>query len=267
MATLAELQGSYETLRKIFASDLKPRVNALAREVDAGATFTQVGAEINSIRAEFDNAYSRINELIQQAQQITPRPDEFIAQLERSLNTNQANNRAALSSIEIEARDNQSAPVTVQDDAAADSTGQTVDDAQAARADGASTQIPEVTADDVSTRATNAEQFGDTADANFLASENGDTADNNLSLPTTGNVNVGNNNQVNDDGSNTVATDTVTNSGNPVTGVANFQSPRLLYKATVVTSKFSKGRFTQDLEGVLLGITTDNGSLNGTVRF
>lgn len=266
MATLSELQGAYESLRQIFASDLKPRINALSREVDGGATYTQTATEINSLRAELNNAYSRINEFLLQAQQIQPRPDDFIAQLERSLNTNQANNRSALAQIEIKARANQSVPVTAQDDAATDSTGQTVDQAQAARADGASTQIPEVTADDTATRSSNAVEFGDTADANFQL-ENGDTADNNLSLTTTGNVNAGNNNQVNDDTGTAVSNAVAASSTNPTTGVANLQSPRLLYKATVVTSKFSKGRFTQDLEGVLLGLTPENGSLNGTVRF
>jgi hypothetical protein len=146
------------------------------------------------------------------------------------------------------------------------STGSTVSGAQTARDDAANTQIPEVTADDTATRSSNAVESGDTADANFQL-ENGDTADNNLSLTTTGNVNAGNNNQVNDD-TGTAASNAAAGSGtNPTTGVANLLSPQLLYKATMVTSKFSKGRFTQDLEGVLLGLTPENGSLNGTVRF
>jgi hypothetical protein len=106
MATLAELQSAFDTLSNIFRNDLTPRFNAIRRGVDAGDTFAAVGSEINAIRSEFDNAYARIFELRQQAAQITPLPTDFIARLDRSLNTNQATNNAALANVEIRAREN-----------------------------------------------------------------------------------------------------------------------------------------------------------------
>ena len=70
MATLAELESAYAALATIFRTDLAPRVNAIRRGVQAGDTFAEVGSEINALRAEFDNAYQRVFEILQQAEQL-----------------------------------------------------------------------------------------------------------------------------------------------------------------------------------------------------
>lgn len=265
MTTLAELQSAYATLATIFRTDLSPSVNAIKRQVDGGATYDEVADEINRVRSEFDNAYQRVFEILQQAEQL-PSQDgraDFIAQLERSVNTNQSNNRATLSSIEIDARANQAeADQDTNQQAAADqgpgtdSAGSAAITGAQARNEGALTQDPPVDAEQQNADGSITTQPA-TATPSNAETTGADTTPTVPAAPPTL------------PGSPAVVDVTAvpgTSTGNtlpgtPVQGSGTLQPPAVsdasrfyVYKAIKVVSQFTNGRFTQDLEGAVLQI-------------
>ena len=250
MATLAELESAYAALATIFRTDLAPRVNAIRRGVQAGDTFAEVGSEINALRAEFDNAYQRVFEILQQAEQL-PSQDgraDLIARLERSLNTNQSNNRATLSRIEIDARDNQA----TQDKAAADqgtgaqSAGAETLEEQRGKAEAASTQNPGTAPEQQSESGAISASPTTVVPSNAASSQPAAVPEVPGAPPTV-----------------VAAAPTAQDQlpGTPAQGQGVLQPPSpsdaqqfYIYKAIMVTNNFSGGQFTQDLEGVLLQI-------------
>ena len=249
LPTLAEIESAYAALQTIFKTDVGPRTNALIRQVDNGATLDDIQGELNSLRAEFDNAYARIEELLTYAKVIEPRPDDLIARLTNSFDVNRPRNLGIINNIETDARANQQqASDAVEDRAASDqgsqtdSAGSTVDGAQQARDDGALTQNPE------NRPLTDA---GPSAVTNALPvvtpQPDGILSAGRLPNPAAGNAGAG--------GANGIS---------PGSGTPRLTSPSglsvdqtYIYKATSVTSRFSKGQFTQDLEGVLLIFPAD----------
>lgn len=257
MTSLASLETAYAALGTIFRTELTPLVNGIGRRTADGATYDEVAADINRARSEFDNAYARVFEILQQAQQITPRPDAFIAQLERSLNTNQSNNRATLAQIEIEARDNQAAQdQSTADQAAADqgtgteSSGAVVIQDQNASNEGANTQAPEsgpAVVDD----------NGDITNTSATVPSNAETAAQGTpTVPAAPPTFAGSSAAADQpaDGNDTVNTGTVAPSSQLQTGTDVNAEQFYIYKAISVVSKFTGGKFMQDLEGALVQI-------------
>lgn len=259
MATLAELESAYATLATIFRTDINTAVNAIKRQVEAGAGFDQVAGEISRIRAEFDNAYARVFEIFQQAQQLDPQPTEFLARLDRSLNTNQSNNRATLSSLEIQARENQSQQDAAVAETAADdqgsgaqSAGEEVAAAAQARDESSTTQNPPVSAEQQNADGSISDQAATTTPSNAESSQPPDVP---VVPPAPGGIDG----QPAPSGNAAVTSNGLSNT--PAAGVGTLQQSSVsdaqqfyVYKAVKVTSNFSGGKFTQDLEGVLLQI-------------
>ena len=287
MATLAELEGAFATLGTIFRTDISPRVNALKRQVDGGAGYQEVASEINSIRAEFDNAYARVAEILQQAEQLDPLPSDLITSLDRSINTNQSNNRAVLANIEIQARANQERlDQQVADRAQADqgpgttSAGSIQTESETAGDDGSMSQNPPVDSQVIDQDGAISDQSAQTVPTNAETTPTttgGDAAGGQASDPEVpfGPPTLSNNQANNASGG---GADTGSAGGpnttdlGTITVTAQRQDSQLenralsestqfyVYKAIKVTHSFSGGRFTQDLEGAILQIPVDRRS-------
>lgn len=255
MATVAELQRRQGDLRLLIAS-FEARLAQRQQQLDQTR---RLAAENQDTIPKIQRALARA-----QAEGDTARAAQIESDLRESqvaaaeLSATEAQQRAALEQTQTALNDARQdlAGLETQIRAAADqgpgteSAGDTVAESQTARDDAANTQTPEPEASG-NTRATTAQVLDQGADPE---SENSDPP------VTTGDVTAGSNNAVDDDaGNDTLATVTVTarRPDRTATGVRNLQSPRLLYKAITVTNRFSRGQFTQQLEGILLGITPE----------
>jgi hypothetical protein len=248
MADLAQLEQAYASLQTIFRNVLGPRSTAVIRRTEQGATLDEVQGEIDAVRAEFDSIYAQVGSILAQADALTPRPNALIAQLEQSLNVNGPSNYAALARAVTRAGQNTNTRnAEIAATAAADQGPNTESSGQVAVATGVATQAP----------ALGATQVND--DGAIVATPT-------TAIPT----------NAFDPGSGqpvptfappilpgTSSAAPVTPAGGPVSPVATQNaltpapgqseaSQSYVYKATVVTSVFERGRFTQDIEGVLL---------------
>jgi len=107
MSTNAELNQAFQSLRVAYRQSVAPAFKDVQTQVNQGATWSEVGSEIERLRAELDDLYTQILSLLQQAQANDPQDPELITSLERSLNTNRPQNLSVLASTEATARENQ----------------------------------------------------------------------------------------------------------------------------------------------------------------
>ena len=235
--------------------ELQEALAALATNRD---TIPRIERSLARAQAAEDFAREAVDtQNLERSRQLSIELTEIIRQKERFIAELQTGIQILEEDIASQTSINQ-APVT--------SSGDVVQQDQTARDEAATTQTPEgqfiydddgelLPADSEEGKATNAEQFNDEFEFDN-ASSGFSVGPAKLPAGTT-----------NGDPASAQPTD----SGAPAraqaldTQVDNPETPDLLYKATMVTSKFSRGRFTQDIEGVLLGLTPSSPSLNGTV--
>lgn len=246
---LARLIAARDSLRTALKS-----VFVLADQVEArvaaGATLEEVQGQIDLVRSEFDAIYAQLESIRTQAQALEPRPDAFLAELDKSLDVNRPNNYQILAQTSTKAGQNTNKRnAEIANKAASDqgpktdSAGDITAEATQARDDRATPQNPPLPPGQIqptgtvepagNVQPTTAEEFSAPGSARVAA------APPRLPGP--------------------VAT---TQPSTSVAGTLPSQ-PReatpdpqarysYVYKAVTVTSVFDRGQFFQDLEGVLL---------------
>ena len=237
MADLAQLEQAYASLQTVFRTQIAPAFDALKARVAAGATLDEVQGEIDRVRAEFDNAYARLEEFVAEARTIQPLPTEFIARLENSLNVNRPTNYQALGRVTTDAGQNTNKRAA--ETAAKAAADQGPGTASAADAVGdASVQNPAVTSD--------AAVVPSNADPAVAPPADPGVAPPKIPGAATGSP------------SGTVSTTSI-QAPQAGTGVSALQGSEIntttssyIFKATHVISRFTRGQFTQELEGVLM---------------
>ena len=244
MATLAELEQAYNSLQTIFRTQIVPEFDRLKQEVANGATLEQVQARIDQLRAEFDNAYPRLESFLAQAQSIQPRPNDFIARLENSLNVNRPTNYQALGKLTQDAGQNTNkANADTAAKAAADQ-GSGVDSAADA-AQTATVQNPPVTPTGNTTPTT--------ADASVT-----EPPDPGVPPPVITNAGAAQGVSTGSSGTTSTQNPAASSGVNALQGSAvNTTTSSYIFKAVQVVSRFSRGQFTQELEGVLMQFPSD----------
>ncbi len=251
MSTLAQLEQAFESLRTAFRG-VAQEFDKLSSQIDAGATLEEAQGRIDYIRSQFDQLYTQVESLRAQALTIDPRPDALIARLDNSLNVNRPTNYQALGTITTKAGQNTNKRnAETADKAAADQGPQTDSAGAEVTAEGAATQAPAapaqqqaangaVTTASTTTQTSNAEKFTEPGTTTVQPSA--------TALPGPASPAAS--------GAVPPATGTqIASAATAASSISPGQSEAALsyiYKATTVISTFERGRFTQELEGVLL---------------
>ena len=251
---LGRLVAARESLRTALRS-----VFALAEQIEArvkaGATLDEVQGQLDLVRSEFDKNYAQLESIRTQARALEPPPQNFLAELDTSLDVNRPRNYQTIGEIITKAGQNTNKRnAEIANTAAADQGPKTDSAGGEVTAEGAATQAPAapaqqqaangaVTTASTTTQPSNAEKFAAPGTTTVQPSV--------PALP--GNVAAGNASTA---GSGPVVGASI----NTGTGSAREAAPLpalapLPYKAVTVVSSFERGRFTQELEGVLLIFT------------
>lgn len=249
--TLARLIAARDSLRTAIKS-----VFVLADQVEArvaaGATLEEVQGQIDLVRSEFDKIYAQLESIRTQAQALEPRPDAFLAELDKSLDVNRPNNYQILAQTSTKAGQNTNKRnAEIANKSAADQGPKTDSAGAEVTASGTTTQAPAapgqqqaangaVTTASATTQPSNAEKFA--------APETATVAPSATALPGPPSPTAS--------GAVPPATGTqIASAATAASAISPGQSEAALsyiYKATTVVSTFERGRFTQELEGVLL---------------
>lgn len=259
MPSNVDINQAFQTLRVAYRSDIGPRFTDIQTQIKQGAGYNEIEAELASIRGNLEDLYTQVFSLLEAAQANDPQDAELITNLERSINTNRPQNLSVLAANEIVARENQArqdALVAEAQEFFAEATqgpGTASAGDIAAGSAGARDQLvqapptlPSSVLARLPTNATNA--LGTVLDtANGFPGAPRLPGANNLAtlgLPVANTAVVGS----------VTAVASQPPSGSASGGGFDLSQPKqtYIYKATTCTSTFSKGKFEQELHGVLM---------------
>lgn len=251
MATNEQLTQAYDSLVTAYRLEIIPRFESLKRTIDAGALYSEVASEITGLRSQFDSIYGQILSLLEQARANDPQDTALINRLETSYNVRRNQNYSVLAQAEITARENEARQVARE---------QADQELSANRDSGPGTSSA---ADQVRNAAANRSDSvsNPPVPATVLGTVGART---NAVSPTTGVPvpepspdKLGGATSPSTNAGSAIASGGSALSGAP--GVYSLEpdnrdgaSQSFIYKLVQVTHHFRQGKFTQDIEGVLV---------------
>lgn len=251
MATNEQIRQARESLNFAFRTEVVPRFDAVKRIVDDGGLYSEVESEITWIRNQFEQLYSQVSLLLEQARANDPQDPELIELLETGLNTRRNQNFAALASVEQRARDNESRQVAretdAQDSAAARDAGPGTSSAGALVTNSALAGIVSVSSPSLANQVLNT--VGAKTNAVGALVQVPTLAGSPAKLP--GAISPS-----------SAAGQAISTGGSALSGAPGVfglepdtrsnKEQSYIYKLVQVTHNFRQGRFTQEIEGVLV---------------